>query len=97
MTEEGQEKLEQGEQVTTEGEKKPEQVEQVVAQLEQERVPTEGEEKEEKKQRFFQTVKCPMCGTDISFEWEAVNVVSIPENEVESAPNEEADGEVAHV
>lgn len=80
MVEEGQEKLEQGEQV--------------VAQLEQERVPTEVEEK---KQRFFQTVKCPMCGADISFEWEAVNVVSIPENEVESAPNEEADGEVAHV
>ena len=90
MVEEGEEKLEQGEQVTTEGEKKPEQGEQVVTQLEQERVPTEGEEK---KQRFFQTVKCPMCGTDISFEWEAVNVVSIPKNEVESAPNEEEGGE----
>ena len=64
--------------------------EQVATQIEQERVPTEVEEK---KQRFFQTVKCPLCGTDISFEWEAVNVVSIPENEVESAPNEEAGGE----
>ena len=73
--------------MTEEGrEEKPEQGEQVVAQLEQERVPTEVEEK---KQRFFQTVKCPMCETEISFEWEAINVLSTPQAEEDKGENEE--------
>jgi len=36
----------------------------------------------EKKQRFFQTVKCPCCGAETSFEWEAVVVGSITTQEV---------------
>ena len=38
-----------------------------------------ADKKQDKKQRFIQNVKCPACGAETSFEWEAVGSVTVRE------------------